>query len=164
MGIMARVDVVDDAIIGGTPQVVSRAIMDEVQGITHWWMPYYESTPRGEGPHDKEGATFDVTIHGKHPTRFSSRITKIVESKSVEVKLTGDFEGTGEWTFEPVDGKTRVRYRWNVKPRRLLLVLLSPFYDYGKIHSNVMHKGFEALNAYLNKKSQIQSTASDDER
>jgi len=69
----------------------------------------------------------------------------------VEVEFDGDFVGTGVWTFEPLHGKTRVRYRWSVRPKRLSFALLSPFIDVGKAHSDVIQKGFKALNSYLSK-------------
>jgi len=152
---MTRIDAFDEAVIDSPPMVVYKAILNEGAGVTHWWMPHWESKPRGEPPFDREGAIFDITVHGKNrslDTRFSGKITKIVEAKLVQLKFEGDFVGTGEYTFEPTDGKTKVQYRWNVRPKRLSFVLLSPFVDMGKRHSQVMQKGFEALNSYLSKK------------
>ena len=74
------------------------------------------------------------------------------EAKSIEYEVAGDFEGTGKYTFEPTDGKTKVQFRWNARPKRLSFVLLSPFVDIGKRHSDTMQKGFKALNSYLSKK------------
>jgi hypothetical protein len=115
-------------------------------------MPHWESKLRKETPVNREGTIFDVTVHGKHTPRFSSRIMKVVEAKLIEVEVRGDFEGTGKWTFEPTNGKTRVQFRWNVRPKRLSFILASPFVDMGKIHSDVTQKGFKALNSYLNQK------------
>jgi len=149
---MPKIDALDEAVINSPPLVVFKAILDEAAGVTHWWTPYWESKLRGETPINREGAIFDITIPGKHTARFSARITKIVEGKLIEVEFTGDFTGTGTWTFEPTDGKTRLQYRWNVRPKKLSFVLVSPFIDMGKIHSDVMQKGFKALNSYLSQK------------
>jgi uncharacterized protein YndB with AHSA1/START domain len=149
---MSKIDVVDEAVIDSSPLTVFKAILNEHAGVTHWWMPYWESKLRGEKPMDQEGAIFDIKVHGKHTPRFSARITKIVEGRLIETKVEGDFSGTGTWTFEPTDGKTRVRFRWDLRPRRLSFVLVSPFIDMGKIHSDVTQKGFKALNKYLNQK------------
>jgi hypothetical protein len=143
---------VDEAVIDSPPLVVFKAILNESAGITHWWMPHWESKSRGEPPFDCEGAIFDITVHGKHAPRFSGKITKIAEGKLIEVELRGDFAGTGTWTFESIDGKTRVQYQWNVRPKRLSFVLAFPFVDMKKMHSDVMQKGFKALNSYLSKK------------
>jgi len=115
-------------------------------------MPHWESKLREETPIDREGAIFDITIHRSGTPRFSGKTTKIVEGKLIEVEFEGDFVGTGAWTFEPTDGKTRVQYRWTVKPKRLSFILLSPFINMGKSHSDVMQKGFKALNSYLSQK------------
>ena len=152
MIVMTRIDALDEAVIDSSPMPVYKAILNEAAGVTHWWMPHWESKLRGDIPIDREGAVFDITVHGKHATRFSGKMTKLVEAKSIEVEFVGDFVGTGEWIFEPTDGKTKMRYRWNVRPKRLSFVLLSPFIDMGKMHSDVMQKGFKALDSYLSKK------------
>jgi hypothetical protein len=54
--------------------------------------------------------------------------------------------------LEPSEGgKTKVKFEWDVKPKRLIYVLLSPFVDMAKIHSDVMQQGYKALNDYLAK-------------
>jgi uncharacterized protein YndB with AHSA1/START domain len=149
---MPKIDVVDEAIIDSSPNVVFRAILNEAAGDTHWWMPHWESKVRGETPIDHEGGIVDITIHRSGTPKFSGKTTKIVEDKLIELEFAGDFVGTGAWTFEPLDGKTKVKYRWNVRPKRLSFVLLSPFIDMAKTHSDVMQKGFKALNNYLSQK------------
>jgi len=152
---MPRMDASDDAVIDSPPMVVYKAILNEYAGVTHWWMPYQESKLKGNAPIDREGAIVDITIHSERARgtpKFSYKLTKIVEAKSIDIEINGDIEGTGKWTFEPTDGKTKVQFRWNVRPKRLLYVLLSPFVDMGKIHSDVMQRGYKALNSHLSKK------------
>ena len=151
---MPKIDVLDEAVIDSPPMVVYKAFLNELAGVTHWWMPYLELKLRGDMPIDREGAIVDVTNHTQRgvTSKYSWKITKIVEAKSVEVEIAGDFAGTGEWTFEPTDGKTKVKFRWNARPKRLIIVLVSPFVNIGKRHSDVMQKGFKALNSYLSKK------------
>jgi hypothetical protein len=107
----------------------------------------------GDIPIGNEGAICDLFAHGKGMTvKFSEKMTKIVEGKSIEVELSGDFVGTGIWTFEPTDGKTKVQFRLNGRTNRLLFSLVAPFIgDIGKPHSESMQKGFKALNIYLSK-------------
>jgi uncharacterized protein YndB with AHSA1/START domain len=152
--VVPKMYALDQAIIGAPPAVVYKAIFDEYAGVTHWWMPYQESKLRENVPID-ESAIVDVTIRTeleRGTPRFSYKLTKIVEAKSIKVEVTGDIEGTGEWTFEPTDGKTKVQFRWNVRPKRLLYVILSPFVDMAKVHSDVMQKGYKALESYLKEK------------
>ena len=144
----------DEAIINGPPAVVYKAILNEYGGVTHWWTFVQESNLRGNIPVDHEGAIVDITIHSERARgtpRFSYKFIKMVEARSIDIEVTGDIEGKGKWTFEPTDGKTRVKFEWDVKPKRLLYILVSPFVDMGKIHSDVMQKGYKALNDFLNK-------------
>jgi hypothetical protein len=128
--------------------------MDELGGTTNWWMPQTESTFRGNTEKvNQVGAIIDLTIHSIVTSKFSERFTDITQDKLIYVEiLQGDFLGTSEWTFERIDGRTKVRYRWNAKTNRLLFTILSPFINIGKIHSEIMQNGFKALNNYVRSK------------
>jgi hypothetical protein len=144
----------DEAVIDSPPMVVYKTILNEFAGVTHWWMPILEFKLKGDIPIDHEGAIVDITNHSQRgmTIKYSFKITKIVEPKLIEVECTGDFEGPEEWTFEPTDGKTKVQTRGNSKPKRLLFVLVSPFVDFRKRQTDMIQKGFKALNSYLSKK------------
>jgi hypothetical protein len=152
--VMPKIDVTDEAVIDAPPLVVYRAILNEFAGVTSWWLPGIEHKLRGNTPIDCEGGVCDVTAHGAGMSaKFSQRMTKLVEGKSIEMDIAGDFVGTGTWTFEPEDGKTRAKFRVKIRTNRLLFSLVGPFMgDLGKPHSNSMKKGFKALNSYLSKK------------
>ena len=150
---MPKIDVTDEAVINAPPMDVYKAVLDMYAGVTNWWMPDCESKLRENAPTCQEGATVDLTVHtSPTKTKFSCKMTKIVEGKSIEEEFGGDYVGTGKWTFEPTNGKTKVQFRWVANPKRLLFVCVSPFVNIGKRHSEVMQKGFKALNSYLSKK------------
>jgi hypothetical protein len=151
---MVKMDVTDEAMIDSSPMEVYKAIIDEYSGVTNWWMPHLEFKPRENKPFDCESAICDMAVHGMGMTaKFSVKMTKLVEAKSIEYDYSGDFVGTGKWTFEPTDGKTKVQYRMNVRTNRLLFSLVAPFMkNPAKPHSDMMQKGFKALNSYLSKK------------
>ena len=152
---MPKFVVIDEAVIDSPPMVVYKAILDEIAGVTNWWMPYLEFKLRGDKPIVYEGAIFDLTIY---PTsritsfKVSAKVTKIVEAKSIELEMTGALVGTEYYTFEPTDGKTNLQIRLNARTNRLFFSLVSPFVNIGKKHSDNMQKGFKALNSYLSKK------------
>ena len=151
---MPRLYACDEAIINGPQSSVFKAILDEYCGMTNWGMPYQESKPRGTIPTNREGAVVDIIIHSERARgtpRFSYTFTKITEPESIELQIAGDIVGKGVWTFEPIQGKTKVRFVWDVKPNRLIYILLSPFIDMAKIHSDVIVKGYTGLNEYLQK-------------
>jgi hypothetical protein len=151
---MPKIDVTDEAIIDSPPLEVYKAILDEYAGVTHWFMPILAYKLRGDMP-IREGAVVDITINptGRMKSKVSEKMTKLVEAKSIEEEVAGDFVGNREWTFEPTpEGKTKVQCHFNVRTTTLFASVISPFVDIGKMHSDAMQKGYKALNSYLNKK------------
>ena len=148
---MTKVDVTDEAIIEKSPIIVYNAILSEISGITQWWMPNLQCKSRDSRLIDSEGDIFDAIIHPKSRLRVkvSCTITKMVEARSIALDYAGDFVGTGEYTFEPVNKGTKLKFRFNVKTRNPLATLLSPFVNLAKAHSEVMQQGFKACNDYL---------------
>jgi hypothetical protein len=70
--------------------VVYKAVLNEYAGVTHWWMPILELKPRENIPINCEGAICDITARNSGvAAKFSCKITKIVEAKSIEVEYTG---------------------------------------------------------------------------
>jgi len=152
---MARYDVVDEGIIDADLSTVFKAYMDEFTGKTHWWMPLWASKPRGDKRVVQKGEVADIIVNRRGKSKFAARVTDFVENRLVYVEFfEGDFIGTGEWTFEPSDGKTKVRFRWKVKTNKLSLTLVALFLNIGKIHSEVIQGGFKALNRYLRARMQ----------
>ena len=150
---MAEIDVVDEAIIDADPTTVYEALLDEVKGSTNWWMPHWEATPRGDTSAGQVGGIVDITVRHAGTTRFTAKTTEVIENQLIRVEFVeGDLVGEGEWTFEPENGRTRIRFRWKVRPNRLLPKLMSRFIDIGKVHSEVMQAGFEGLSEYLKQK------------
>jgi hypothetical protein len=149
---MPEIDVVDEAIIDAEPAVVAKAIMDEAMGKTHWWLPHWEAKPRGGIPPDQVGGMTDITIRRGVTIRFTAKTLEVNESVLRVQFVEGAYRGEGLWTFERVDGKTRLRYRWRVRPAgwlRWLLLLAPPSEKAGGSHHEVMKAGFEGLSRYL---------------
>lgn len=142
---------VDEAIIASSPDKVFNAVLEECAGITHWWMPLYEIKPRVGTPLRKTGMVSDVVLHGLSTLRFSWTVINLEENKSIEVAYDGDFLATGEWVFEPVDSKTRVKYIWKGKPNNLLLSIGFMFMNTKKVHSDAIQQGFKGLSDYISK-------------
>ena len=151
---MTKIDVIDEAIIDANPNEVYKTILNEYAGVTHLFMPSLESKLRGEKQVICEGAVCDVMGHGHGlTTKFSVKVTKVEEGKSIELELAGDFLGNETWTFEPTkDGKTDVKLRFVGRTNRLLFTLLSPFASAEKEHSKTIQHGLKACNSYLCKK------------
>jgi len=150
---MPKIDVTDEAIIDAEPSVVFKALLDEFEGAKNWWMPHWEAKPVGNVPFRQVGGIIDITVHRLGKPKFSAKSIEIIQDKFLKADFfKGDALGSGEWTLEPLEGKTKVRFRFNVKTNRLLFTLVSPIVNIANIHSDVMQKGFKALNSYLSKK------------
>jgi hypothetical protein len=102
---------------------------------------------------DCEGGICDITArsHGI-AAKFSVKVTKVDPGKSISLELSGDLIGIENWTFEPIDGKTKVKLQWKGATNKLLFSFLSPIANAGKVHSESIQKGFKVLNASICKK------------
>jgi hypothetical protein len=151
---MPKIDVTDEAIIDAKPKEVYKTILNEYAGVTHLFMPALESKLREDKPAICEGAVCDVMGHSHGlTTKFSVKVTKLEEGKSIELELAGDFLGNETWTFEPSkNGKINVKLRFVGKTNRLLFTLLSPIASAEKEHSKTIQNGLKACNSYLCKK------------
>ncbi len=150
---MPRYDVVDKAIIDAEPSVTFKAMNDEVTGVSNWWMPHWEGKVRGNEKEVQVGSIIDIKIHRFGTQKVAAKCIEMVENKMAKFEyFEGAFIGTGEWTFEPINGKTKIRFEWNVTIDSLLGKLFTLFVDIGKIHSDVVQQGFKGMNSYLTQK------------
>ena len=147
---MPKFDAFDEAVIEAPPVTVFKIILDEFSGLTHF-IPGYEFKPRTSM--DREGGIADAkaSSHGI-AAKFIAEVSKIEKDKSIELELSGDLKGTEQLTFEPLDGKTKLKIRLKGETNKLLFRLLSPIANIGKIHSEAMQKGFKAINSSLRNK------------
>jgi hypothetical protein len=150
------VDALTETVINAPPEVVYKEILDLFAGDSQWHIPNTVKEHRSNTPLGKVGAIYDIKISGTGvAVKINSKITKIVENKLIEFEEGGDFAGTATWIFEPLDGKTDLKFRWNARPNTLLFkVFLNLFISPEKIEKNHIEtnlQGFKLLNEYLNK-------------
>jgi ribosome-associated toxin RatA of RatAB toxin-antitoxin module len=150
---MTKYDVIDEAIIDASPGSVYNAVIEVYEGKNNWWMPHLSSRLcKGSSCRDI-GSLYNVTVHGIPPITFT---TKTVETRTNEMigvnYIDGAFIGEGLWTFEDLDGKTKMVFRWRTSPNSVLLRMVAPFYPIAKSHSVVMRSGFKKLKRYLEHK------------
>jgi hypothetical protein len=149
---MLEIDAEDSAIIDAEPGAVRRAIIDEAAGRTHWWLPHWQARPRGDIPPDRVGGMFEVVVRSGVTVRFTAKVVEISEAHFRVEYVGGAYRGEGAWSFEPEDSKTRLRFRWRVRPKGWLswLLRLSPSAAReGRSHHAVMRAGFAGLNQYF---------------
>jgi hypothetical protein len=151
---MIEIDVEDVAVIDADPVAVRRAILDETAGTTHWWSPHCQARPRGEIPSDQVGGMYDVVVRSGITLRFTAKVVEITATNLRVGIVGGAYRGEGTWSFQPEDRKTRLMYRWKVRPTGWLnwLLSLSPSRaKEAKEHHAVMAAGFAGLNRYFHR-------------
>jgi uncharacterized protein YndB with AHSA1/START domain len=76
-----------------------------------WWGDVFPETGGDEGP-PRPGRRNTITARGFLPYRlhFVAEVTEAEKPRYIRLRLEGDFEGGGEWTFEEAEsgGDTRL--------------------------------------------------------
>jgi uncharacterized protein YndB with AHSA1/START domain len=91
---MARIDVVDEVVIDADQSRVFKALIDEANARTNWWMPYWQAKSRDQEGFGQKGSAIDITTHrggakpGARGTKFSGRITEVIEGKLLKVDFS----------------------------------------------------------------------------
>jgi len=145
-------DVTEEAIIHASPEAVYKAIIDIYDGKAGWWLPDFSSRICHGATSGNEGAVYEVTIHALYPIRFMTKTVGTKKNEMISVDyVDGAFIGHGVWTFENIDGNTKISLRWRTNPGSLFMRMVAPFYPVAKNHSIVMQSGFRKLDQFLNK-------------
>ena len=77
---------------------------------------------------------------------FRCRIAAAEAPRQVAVDyIEGVHRGQGVWTLAPQDGGTQVTYRVDLKPRGLMVGLLSHVMDFAALHSRLMREVLDGL-------------------
>lgn len=147
---MTKYDVTDETVVHASSELVFDAISGVFDGKVNWWLPHLSSKLREGVSCSQVGGIFDVTVHTLFPLRFTGKTVEVQRPEKLRVQyLAGDFQGGALWTFDTVEGGTRLRLRWQTNPSSLLVKLASICVPVGKGHSQVMRKGFAGLDRYL---------------
>ena len=143
---MSLIDVTDEGLVGAPPEVVFQAVLEFMAGKSSWWTPHVVVRADEEAVPGQVGSRAELRIPRR--ARFSARIEQVEPPSLLRVSYpAGDFRGDGLWIFEPEGTATRVRFTWRVTPARWWLRAIAPLVQ--RIHSQVMTRGFAALDRHL---------------
>ena len=82
---------------------------------------------------------------------FQSEITHVEPPYRLELRATGEVEGTGKWELSTVEEGTLVHYYWIVRTTRpwmnFLTLLIRPLMEWN--HNAIMQQGGEGLAQFL---------------
>ena len=78
---------------------------------------------------------------------FDSELTGLIPMKRMEGNVFGELTGKGIWTFHFENGKTYVKYEWNVKTLKWWMNFFAPVAKpiFKWNHDKVMSAGYEGL-------------------
>ncbi|CRK62122.1 hypothetical protein [Alloactinosynnema sp. L-07] len=153
---MTDYDLIDEAFINTSPDVVWQALIAELGGARRWWVPT-NTFEAGAIPADKVGAEVHVTVHtkgvdkGGPKLKFTSRTTGVVPGRSLTTEyIDGAFRGTGDFLLEEIDGGKRTKLSMHFKGApQGMLKMLAKVKDLGEAHSQGTQGAFANLNALV---------------
>jgi uncharacterized protein YndB with AHSA1/START domain len=151
-------DLVDEAFIDASPDIVWQELLSELRGAARWWVPHNTFEP-GSVPPEHVGGTTEVTIHTKGVNqgglklRFTSRTRSIEPGRRLVIDyVAGVFRGSSEFTLDPVDDgqRTRLSMHFRAQPHGRMR-LLARIADVGLQHSQGTQAAFANLNALVSR-------------
>ena len=146
-------DLVTDWALDAPPDEVW-AVLRAVEAWPLWWRSVRRVETLAVGDAEGIGAVHRLVWQTALPYRLTitTEISAIEPGRRIEVRASGDVEGTGTWSLRPgAEGGTAVRYVWRVgvgKPwMRRLLPVLRPVFAWN--HDKVMQAGDAGLRRHL---------------
>ena len=118
--------------------------------LPRWWPDVYlsaESDPHNATP----GVGVKLKLHTRgwlpYTLRWTAETVSADRPDGFAIAATGDFEGRGEWTFEPRGSQTRVLFDWRLRAEKPILrtfsFALKPVFTWN--HRWAMACGYESL-------------------
>lgn len=152
---MSGYDIIDEAVIGTSPDVVWQALVAELSGAASFWVPF--NTFSASGPPDQVGTEVKWTVHvkgvdkGGPKFRFTSRTTSVQPGRRLSAEyFQGVFRGHVTFVLRPVNGGlgTRFSIHFQAEPHGFVKIL-SKVADVSVKHSQAAHRAFANLDSRL---------------
>lgn len=109
--------------VAGTAGEVSAVISDAL-ALPHWWPAVYLSAQELQAG-DEQGVGRRISLHTKgwlpYTLKWQFVVTAADAPRRLALVATGDFEGTGHWTFAQDGAFTNVTYDWRLVAEKPLL-------------------------------------------
>jgi uncharacterized protein YndB with AHSA1/START domain len=124
--------------------------------LTEWWPEVYlqvEELQIG----DTDGIGRVISLHTKgwlpYTIKWQFRVTHVAKPHGFSLVASGDFMGTGEWTFHQNGDVVEVTYDWQIRADKPLIkrlsFLLKPLFAWN--HEWAMKKGETGLQMEINR-------------
>lgn len=149
-------DIIAEAFIDNAPDVVWKALVDELNGGRQWWVPHNTFEP-GAVPPEQVGGQTEVTVHtkgvdkGGMKLRFTQRTRAVVPGRRLTADyVDGVFRGVTEFTVDPIEGgrRSRIAMLFKAEPQGKLK-LIARLADVGQQHQRATQQAFANLQAII---------------
>lgn len=118
-----------------------------------WWNYVRSVTLIKSGDENDIGSVRRIVWNTALPytIEFDSELVYLEKHKKLEGRAFGELTGKGLWTFENNNGKTNVRYDWEVVTTRRWMNLLAPIAKpiFKWNHDKVMKGGYAGIKKML---------------
>jgi Polyketide cyclase / dehydrase and lipid transport len=143
-------------LLPATPREVSDVLGDPTD-LPRWWPSVYlEAREIGPGGPDGVGREARLRTRGWLPYTldWTLRIASRRDPHGFSFEAHGDFEGTGEWRFEPAGAWVDATFEWRIEARKPLLRLLAPVFRpvLEANHRWAMRRGEESIRLELERR------------
>lgn len=137
----------------GAPVDLVWSLLRAVEAWPAWWprVAAVETLEPGDG--EGVGARHRLLWTTALPYRLAieTQVIAVEPMRRIVAAASGELDGTGIWTLEPVPGGCLVRYRWRVRPNkpwmRRFAPWLAPVFAWN--HDRVMESGRKGAEARL---------------
>jgi uncharacterized protein YndB with AHSA1/START domain len=144
---MAEYKFLDEWFVPASPEAVYDLIGAQLE-YPEWWGDVFLEVEGDDGP-PRPGRRARVKARGYLPyrLRFESEIVEAERPHKIRMRLSGDFDGGGEWRFEPVEGGTRATLDWRPIVNKPIVRYLTPVLRplFASNHSWTMRRGQEHI-------------------
>jgi hypothetical protein len=114
-----------------------------------WWQGVERVELLRAGDERGVGSVRRTTWRSRLPytLTFDAEVVRVEPMTLLEVRASGELEGTGTWELDEADGVTHVRYLWRVRTTRWWMNLFGPMGRpaFKWNHDRVMHNGAVGL-------------------
>jgi hypothetical protein len=136
----------------GAPPGAAYDLVGDTLGYPRWWGDVFVAV-EGDGGPPRPGRHVKIVSRGFLPyrLRWEAEIVDADAPRRFSFTMTGDFVGSGSWSFEAVDGGTNAVF--DFRPRvekpgvKQLSPILKPVFRWN--HSWAMKRGERGANALL---------------
>ncbi len=131
-------------------------VVGDVLAYPRWWGDVFLETDGDPGP-PRPGRRTRVVARGFLPyrIRFAQECVEVEPPRRIHSVLSGDFDGTGTWLLEEVEGGTQVLLDWRPLVQKPLIRYLTPVLRplFRANHSWTMRRGQEHVVPYVQQRS-----------